>query len=160
MSENDAGWGGDAPAPAPAPGAYGKASGPRASFWRRFAAGFIDLILLAIVGAIVGAVVKDQNGQRGLGLLIGLAYTTYLEGGATGQSIGKKVMGTRVVDATTGGPIGYGRGAIRYLVGIVSWIACTVGYLWMLWDGEKQTWHDKASTSYVVPVSAYPISQG
>jgi uncharacterized RDD family membrane protein YckC len=28
-----------------------------------------------------------------------------------------------------------------------------IGYLWMLWDREKQTWHDKVARSVVVPVS-------
>jgi len=26
-----------------------------------------------------------------------------------------------------------------------------IGYLWMLWDDEKQTWHDKVVGSVVVP---------
>ena len=26
----------------------------------------------------------------------------------------------------------------------------------MLWDPEKQTWHDKLSNTVVVPVAAYP----
>jgi uncharacterized RDD family membrane protein YckC len=26
-----------------------------------------------------------------------------------------------------------------------------LGYSWMLWDSEKQTWHDKAANSVVVP---------
>ncbi|MEY4173609.1 MAG: hypothetical protein RI900_774, partial [Actinomycetota bacterium] len=25
-----------------------------------------------------------------------------------------------------------------------------LGYLWMLWDGEKQTWHDKVVGSIVI----------
>jgi uncharacterized RDD family membrane protein YckC len=33
-----------------------------------------------------------------------------------------------------------------------------LGYLWMLWDKERQTWHDKFANSVVVPVSAYPIN--
>ncbi len=30
-----------------------------------------------------------------------------------------------------------------------------LGYLWMLWDPEKQTWHDKLATTVVVPADAY-----
>jgi uncharacterized RDD family membrane protein YckC len=133
-----------------------EASGPRASFGQRLGAGIIDAIIVGVISLIL-RLVLGTSGQA-LGLLVGLAYTTYLEGGTTGQSIGKRVLGIRVVDAQSGGPIGYGRGAIRWLVGIVSAIPIFLGYLWMLWDGEKQTWHDKASTSYVVPVSAYPLN--
>jgi uncharacterized RDD family membrane protein YckC len=27
----------------------------------------------------------------------------------------------------------------------------------MLWDPERQTWHDKAAKTFVVPVSEYPV---
>jgi uncharacterized RDD family membrane protein YckC len=45
----------------------------------------------------------------------------------------------------------------RYFGRILSGIACFLGYLWMLWDPEKQTWHDKLTNTVVVPVAAYPI---
>lgn len=45
-------------------------------------------------------------------------------------------------------------------VGIVSGAVIFIGYLWMLWDREKQTWFDKASNSVVVPVAAYPLGGG
>jgi len=32
-----------------------------------------------------------------------------------------------------------------------------LGYLWMLWDAQQQTWHDKLANTTVVPVSAYPV---
>ena len=32
-----------------------------------------------------------------------------------------------------------------------------LGYFWMLWDREKQTWHDKFANDVVVPTSAYPV---
>ncbi|HZQ16865.1 MAG TPA: hypothetical protein VFA82_08850 [Gaiellaceae bacterium] len=33
------------------------------------------------------------------------------------------------------------------------------GYFWMLWDGEKQTFHDKFAGSVVVPTDGYPVSR-
>jgi len=30
--------------------------------------------------------------------------------------------------------------------------------LWMLWDREKQCWHDKTANSVVVPEPAYPVN--
>jgi uncharacterized RDD family membrane protein YckC len=32
-----------------------------------------------------------------------------------------------------------------------------LGYFWMLWDREAQTWHDKLASTVVVPISAYPL---
>ena len=60
-------------------------------------------------------------------------------------------------DFRTGGSIGYGRAFIRWIGRYVSAIACLLGYFWMLWDKEKQTWHDKFANDVVVPESAYPV---
>ena len=69
-----------------------------------------------------------------------------------------KALNIRVVDMRTGGAIGAGRATVRWLVQFFLSGILYLGYLWMLWDKEKQTWHDKASSSVVVPTSAYPVS--
>jgi len=130
---------------------------PRASFGIRFVALLIDVILLAIVQRIFGLVI-DPPLITVIGLLLGLVYWLYLEGSPSGQTIGKKVMNIRVIDAATGGPLGYGRAALRYVGRIASSIPCALGYFWMLWDKDKQTWHDKIATTVVVPTSDYPVS--
>ena len=141
--------------PAYQPPAGDGPSGPRASFGRRLVAAIIDGILLGVVGAIFYAI------SRTLGyvvqLLLTIAYLTYLEGSPSGQTVGKKAMGIRVIDFSTGGAIGYGRAFVRWIARILSGIVCLLGYLWMLWDKEKQTWHDKLATTVVVPTSAYPV---
>ena len=91
-----------------------------------------------------------------IGLIGGIAYYTMLEGGPKGQTLGKMALGIRVIDLARGGPIGYGRGFIRYIGRIASAIVLLLGYLWMLWDPEKQTWHDKFAGSVVVPVERLP----
>lgn len=134
-------------------------SGPRAGFWRRFAAALLDGIILGIVGGILGAILGfDRNGINGISTLLGVLYYTYLEG-TTGQTLGKQALGIRVIDLSGGGPIGFGRAFIRYIGRFVSAIVLLLGYLWMLWDKERQTWHDKFANSVVVPVSAYPVSR-
>jgi uncharacterized RDD family membrane protein YckC len=145
------------PPPPPAPAASGGASGPRAGFWRRFAAYLIDAILVGIVAGIIGAIIGGST-YAWLSPLLGLAYFTWREGGSSGQTFGKRALGIRVYDFRAGGEIGYGRAFIRTIGRYVSAIACLIGYLWMLWDKEKQTWHDKFANSVVVPVSSYPVS--
>lgn len=137
------------------PAKAGAASGPRAGFWRRFAAVLIDGILLGVVTVILDVALKGAGSV--LSLLVGIGYFVYLEGGPTGQTLGKKAMGIRVISFDTGGPIGYGRAFIRYIGRIVSAIVIYIGYLWMLWDSEKQCWHDKFASDVVVPVSSYPV---
>jgi uncharacterized RDD family membrane protein YckC len=97
------------------------------------------------------------NGTIAAAVLLGLValaavvlYYTLMVGG-TGQTLGKKAVGVRVVDATSGQPIGNGRALGRYLFAtFISGNLCALGYLWAFWDGRKQTWHDKVVSSVVV----------
>jgi uncharacterized RDD family membrane protein YckC len=60
-----------------------------------------------------------------------------------------------VYDLRHGGAIGYGRGFLRQIVKNISGVVLLLGYLWMLWDKEKQCWHDKIAGTVVVPADAY-----
>jgi uncharacterized RDD family membrane protein YckC len=131
-------------------------SGPRAGFWIRFLASFLDGLILT-VPYIVLAVAFGASTARGLNFLVAAVYFTVLLGGPDGQTLGKKACGIRVIDFATGGPLGFGRAFIRWIGSYVSLIVFFLGYLWMLWDREKQTWHDKMANDVVVPVSAYPL---
>jgi uncharacterized RDD family membrane protein YckC len=135
----------------------GGASGPRAGFWRRFAGALIDGILLGIVEGILRAITGTGAGT-GLYFIVAIVYFTGMIGSSRGQTLGQMALGIRVIDFNTGGSIGYGRAFVRWLVSIVSGIVILLGYLWMLWDKEKQCWHDKAANDVVVPVQYYPVS--
>ena len=93
----------------------------------------------------------------GLGILIGAAYFTAFIGAERGQTLGQMALGIRVVGLDTGGSIGYLRALIRWVVSLISAAVILLGYLWMLWDKEKQCWHDKAANAVVVPVLDYPL---
>jgi uncharacterized RDD family membrane protein YckC len=125
--------------------------GTPAGFWRRFAAALIDGILLGIVSGILRAILGAAG--SGLGTLVAITYFTYFHG-RTGQTPGDAALGIRVLDVrdNVGQPIGYGRAFIRWLVSIVSFFVFLLGYLWMLWDARKQTWHDKAAGSVPIHV--------
>ena len=134
------------------------ASGPRAGFWRRFWALIIDGIILGIINTILAAILRHSPGAYyAFGTIVAWGYGTLLEGGPRGQTLGKMALGVRVIDFNTGGSIGYARGLIRQVVKAISGIVILIGYLWMLWDREKQCWHDKAANDVVVPVGAYPV---
>jgi uncharacterized RDD family membrane protein YckC len=127
----------------------GTLTSARAGFWRRFAAAFIDGILLGIVSTILQAIFGRDAGY-GLGTLITIGYFVYFHG-TTGQTPGDAALSIRVVGKDDGEVIGYGRAFIRWLVSLISGLVFLLGYLWMLWDSEKQTWHDKAANSVVIP---------
>ena len=131
---------------------------PRAGFWIRFLAAVIDGLLLGIVNTII---VREASGpaEYAIGLVISLSYFTYFEGSASGQTIGKKAASIRVVDINGGGRIGHNRAFIRWLGRFVSTVVFLLGYFWMLWDAERQTWHDKFADAVVVPTADYPVDR-
>ena len=146
-------------APQAPPGSYSSGpSGPRAGFWQRFGAAFLDGLVLLIPSIILLVIFKQGALYQLLSTLVSLAYFTYFEGGATGQTLGKKALGIRVYDFREGGPIGYGRGLLGQFGKWLSAIPLGLGYFWMLWDKEKQCWQDKIAGSVVVPADAYRLS--
>jgi uncharacterized RDD family membrane protein YckC len=140
-------------------------SGPRAGFWVRFDALLIDIVLLTAVTSTfmgIGPVslsswAKDLVDPRALLLL--LAYFTFFEGSASGQTVGKKLLNIRVVDLDNAQSIGFVRAAVRNVVAYFVSVIFLLGYLWMLWDEERQTWHDKVASSIVVPTDAFPVDK-
>jgi uncharacterized RDD family membrane protein YckC len=131
------------------------ASGPRANFGQRLVAAIIDAIIVGIPAGILEYALKGVG--YALGVALAVAYYGWLEGSPSGQTVGKRMMNIRVYDLRVGGPIGTGRAVGRYFARIISAIPCLLGYFWMLWDKEKQCWHDKLVGSVVVPTSAYPV---
>jgi uncharacterized RDD family membrane protein YckC len=78
-------------------------------------------------------------------------YNGYL-GGQTGQSYGKRIVGTRLIREADGAYIGGGAGIGRVFVHILDGIPCYLGYLWPLWDSKRQTFADKIMGTIVVKV--------
>ena len=85
--------------------------------------------------------------------VLSLAYFVWnycLKQGKTGYTVGKGVMGIKLVKAETGQPIGAGMAFVRYIAHILDAIPCGIGYLWPLWDAKRQTFADKAVGTYVI----------
>ncbi|HEY4869788.1 MAG TPA: RDD family protein, partial [Candidatus Dormibacteraeota bacterium] len=67
-----------------------------------------------------------------------------------GQTLGQKLLGLHVVDAFTGTRISIGRAVIRYIGIIVSAWVLYIGLIWAAFDAQKQGWHDKMASTFVV----------
>jgi uncharacterized RDD family membrane protein YckC len=144
--------------PAPPPGgAPAGPSGPRADFWYRLGAFLLDAVILAIPLNILLLAVPGFAARQVIAIAAGIAYSVFFIGSGSGQTVGMRILGIRAIDAVTGGRVDYGKAFVRYLVSLVSGLACLLGYFWMLWDPERQTWHDKVAGTFVVPVSEYPV---
>ena len=142
---------------APAPGGYGAAApgdyaGPPIAYaeWvQRVMSALIDTVGGFIVAGLLYAVSRPLGSLVWLAALGWAIYNAYL-GGETGQSYGKKTIGTRLVLEATGQPVGGGLGIGRFFLHIVDSIPCYIGYLWPLWDAKKQTFADKLVKTLVV----------
>jgi uncharacterized RDD family membrane protein YckC len=85
-------------------------------------------------------------------MLIWFACLVAFDGGPRGATPGKRVLGIRIADEVTGASIGYGRAAVRRLVFVVGALVFYIGWLWLLSNPERQTWHDRAARSLVIRV--------
>jgi uncharacterized RDD family membrane protein YckC len=145
-------------------------------FWIRLVARLVDAVILGIpitlvlVGLLVaaGAVGSaassgNQNAQSATGLVFGgifivfyllilvvtIGYQIYFWG-TSGSTPGMRLFRLRVVDAVSGGPIGFSRATIRWLMTLVNTWACYIGWIWVAFDPRKQGWHDKVANTVVV----------
>ena len=159
------------------PAAYGVPQGVTFAHWgKRVGAYLIDVVagFVAYVPLVIGAIIAGAGaetdpitGQSTLsdasaGLVIilfllsgilALAYFIWnfcLKQGRTGYTIGKGVMGIKLVKAETGQPIGAGMAFVRQIAHVLDSLPCNIGYLWPLWDAKRQTFADKVIGTYVI----------
>ncbi len=99
--------------------------------------------------AVVGGLLITLGALVSIGITI---WNRIFKMGRTGQSVGKKVIGLYLLDDKTGQPIGAGMCFLRELLqGLINQVFY-LGWLWMLWDADRQTLGDKAVHSSVVVV--------
>jgi len=72
-----------------------------------------------------------------------------------GQTLGMQVWGVRIQNQD-GSAIDLWQALLRFFIAIGSWLCCGLGFLWMLWDKDKRTWHDRYSDSVVVQLPKKP----
>lgn len=122
-----------------------------AGFSDRFIALLIDAFLIIIGFAVIAVIVGSpyKNIQTAIHFGIGIVYYWYFWTQCDGQSPGKLAMKIRVVKAD-GSPISNYDMMIRYLGYTISTFLFFLGYLWMFWDKNNQTWHDKMANTYVI----------
>ena len=129
----------------------------RIGFGPRFGAWLIDTItcfigsvglfvLAALLTAIFGT---DFSGLATLLTLV-LPYGYFFYFWATsGQTWGMRAVKIRVA-RVDGQPMTAGTAGIRLLGYIISSWAFGLGLLWVLWDAQRQGWHDKMAGTVVV----------
>ena len=71
---------------------------------------------------------------------------------------GKMAIGSRIVDARSGGPMSFTQSVVRYLGYLVSVFPLGLGIWWVAFDAKKQGWHDKMAGTIVVRAKHRHIS--
>ena len=112
----------------------------KASIFKRFLAILIDGILF---GGLFW-VFRNPSVQ-----LLSIVYETILISQWNGYTVGKKIMGIKVISAS-GGQVDWVKAFVRSISKVLSGLVLCLGYLWAIWDPQTQTWHDKLADTYVV----------
>jgi uncharacterized RDD family membrane protein YckC/cytoskeletal protein CcmA (bactofilin family) len=115
---------------------------PRAGFWIRLAASAIDAVLIAIVVGITGA---------GDAFLAFFALYCVVLWGFKGTTVGGIVCGLRVVRVDDR-KVDWIVAVVRCLGGFLSLAVAGLGFIWVAFDDQKQSWHDKIAGTTVVHV--------
>lgn len=85
--------------------------------------------------------------------LVGLAIIIWNQcyrQGRTGYSIGKQVVGIKLIREATGEPLGGWSALGRQFLHILDELPVFLGFLWPIWDRKKQTFADKIMKSVVI----------
>jgi uncharacterized RDD family membrane protein YckC len=103
-----------------------------------------------ILGLITGVLLWGGRDIGGVAsFLIGVAYQWYFLTQRNGQTPGKQMMGIRVV-RKDGQPIDAATVVVRYIGYFVNSFILGIGWLWALWDADRQGIHDKLAGTIVV----------
>jgi uncharacterized RDD family membrane protein YckC len=108
-------------------------------------------------GALAGGIILIV-----IGWIIAMLYEplmTARKGAHNGQTLGRQAASIRITNLQ-GGPISTGQAWGRYLFkqlvinglggGFTGGLAGLLNSLWMLWDSNKQCWHDKIANTLVL----------
>lgn len=164
-------------APTSAGGASGRrASGDISTVGKRIGGAFVDGLFIGLISLIgfgiavaVEAASPTPEGQE-VGftspsfiafLLVALVpqIINWILIAKSGQSVGKKAVGTVIVDAESGVPVGFVQGVLKrqFLFGLLTSIPFVGGLIALadlvyLFLADHQTLHDKLANTYVVDV--------
>ena len=125
-----------------------------ASFGARAIGLLVDLVILTLL-LVPGfaLIVTGSLILLGLALIVaGFAVGTVLYTRAitsTGQSVGNRVAGTKVVDARNGRPVEPGEAGLRYILRFTVSIIFFIGFVVALADPQRRTFHDKIAGTVV-----------
>ena len=149
--------GGEAPLPpvmpvplSAAPPVVSAATLPRVGFWIRAGASLLDFIMVAIVVEMLS---KVLHGWLLPGGSVPFWFTVYcvVMWATKGTTIGGSICGLKLVRLDDR-PLDWGVAIVRALGGFLSLAVAGLGFIWVVFDDERQSWHDKIAGTTIVKV--------
>jgi uncharacterized RDD family membrane protein YckC len=142
-----------APVPAvasAAPPVISAATLPRVGFWLRLGASFLDFILVAMV---IGMLSSLFRGWFSPGGSVPLWFAVYcvIMWATKGTTIGGIICGLKVVRLDDR-PIDWSVAIVRALGAFLSLAVAGLGFIWVSFDDDRQSWHDKIAGTTIVKV--------
>lgn len=139
-----------------------------AGFWKRYAAYFIDYILLTVVTLPLSMIINLAgvgSGNEGvqvaltlvvmlLSMVISIGYYAGFHASRGGATLGKMAVGIKVVRGN-GERISFLRAFCRYLATIVSSLILMIGFIMAAFTERKQALHDMMCDTLVVDKWAF-----
>lgn len=132
-----------------------------AGFWIRFAAILVDSLFLVGISYLLFNPLRRLMGYEEeifspvdlIELVVQFLYFILLTWWS-GQTLGKMLLGIRVISGRTDGQRGnlsFWQSFLREFVGkILSFIPLGLGYFWVGWNEKKRGWHDMIANTYVI----------
>lgn len=117
---------------------------PRAGFWIRIGASVLDLLIVGIAVSLM-----PDFWQPNLMLI----FATYccVMWALKGTTIGGIICGLKLVRLDDR-RVDWATAIVRALGGFLSLAAAGVGFIWVAFDDQKQSWHDKIAGTTIVHV--------
>jgi uncharacterized RDD family membrane protein YckC len=113
---------------------------PKATFWERLGAAFLDIVLVSMLGHAVGGPPQA--------FVVALAYFAGMWAWKA-TTIGGIVIGLKVA-RLDGQQINFTIALIRALAAVFSVLVLFLGFLWIIWDKDRQGWHDRIAGTVVI----------
>ncbi len=120
---------------------------PRAGFWRRLLATFLDAV---VVGLTLGLLHRVWPSFGGVFPFWFAVYCISLWA-TKGATIGGIICGLKVVRLDDR-PVSWSVAGVRGLSAFLSLAIAGLGFIWVAFDDDKQSWHDKIAGTTIVKV--------
>lgn len=123
---------------------------PRAGFWIRLAATLLDVIMVAAVFGMMDGIFSWFFNVSGSFPLWFAIYNVAMWA-TKGTTIGGIICGLKVVRLDDR-PLDWGVAIVRGLSAFLSLVVAGLGFIWVAFDDDRQSWHDKIAGTTIVLV--------